>query len=149
MDGLIDLTAAEESTLPNQSASCGKENTTHTSTQVVGQMQKDAKESSTEEHPARWMSPQDFDACKKIIASLEDNKHCEINCCFLDRIECQYDHPSGQYKEYLSIIERPMDLRTLSDFLQDGYYSGKEDFYADAKMIFENEILLSEVAPDL
>ena len=46
--------------------------------------------------------------------------------------------------DYLDIIKKPMDLKTIWDKLDSGIYHGFEDFGADVSLTFENAMVYNE-----
>ena len=85
------------------------------------------------------MSPEDLQICNEIHAGLTSKERNKINYLFLEPVDVSFHH------DYLSIISRPMDLRTLKENLdRGGIYSSKEEFCNDASLIFENAILYNK-----
>ena len=78
------------------------------------------------------MTEQDLAICREIHASMTSKKRNRNNHLFLEPID------TAEYPNYLTIVNRPMDLQTLKENLNDGSYSTREEFYFDAKLIFDN-----------
>ncbi|KAK1745258.1 bromodomain-containing protein [Skeletonema marinoi] len=84
------------------------------------------------------MDPQDLANCREIHAGLMAKERNTINYLFLEPVETTY------FPEYLKVIKKPMDLRTLKENLEAGKYTAKEEFYADAQLIFDNAIAFNK-----
>lgn len=84
------------------------------------------------------MDPQDLANCREIHAGLMAKERNSINYLFLEPVETTY------FPEYLNVIKKPMDLRTLKENLEAGKYTRKEEFYADAQLIFDNAIAFNK-----
>ena len=85
------------------------------------------------------MTPQELTICREIHAGLTSKERNNINYLFLDPVDPTY------FPDYPVIVKRPMDLRTLKQNLDNGtVYATKEEFYADAKLIFDNAILFNK-----
>jgi len=84
------------------------------------------------------MDPQDLANCREIHAGLMAKERNSINYLFLEPVETTY------FPEYLNVIKKPMDLRTLKENLEAGKYARKEEFYADAQLIFDNAITFNK-----
>ncbi|KAL7542395.1 hypothetical protein ACHAXR_011744 [Thalassiosira sp. AJA248-18] len=84
------------------------------------------------------MPPQELAICREILAGLTAKERNGINYLFLEPVDHAF------FPTYLSIVKRPMDLGTLATNLENGIYQDKEEFYSDAKMIFENAILFNK-----
>lgn len=84
------------------------------------------------------MDPQDLASCREIHAGLMAKERNSINYLFLEPVETTY------FPEYLNVIKKPMDLRTLKENLEAGKYTRKEEFYADAQLIFDNAIAFNK-----
>jgi len=80
------------------------------------------------------MTPQELAICREIHNGLTSQERNNVNYLFLDPVD------TSIFTDYLQIIEKPMDLRTLKENLDGGAYSTKEAFYADARLIFDNAI---------
>jgi len=78
------------------------------------------------------MTEQDLAICREIHASMTSKKRRRNNHLFLEPVD------TAEYPDYLTIVNRPMDLQTLMDNLDNGSYSTREEFYIDAKLIFDN-----------
>jgi vacuolar protein-sorting-associated protein 4 len=78
------------------------------------------------------MTMQDLAVCREIHASMTSKKRRRNNHLFLEPVD------TAEYPDYLTIVNRPMDLQTLMDNLDNGSYSTREEFYFDAKLIFNN-----------
>ena len=88
------------------------------------------------------MTPEELTICREIHAGLTSRERSSISYLFLEPVD-----PTN-YPTYLSIVKRPMDLRTLSRNLENGTYSTKEEFYVDARLIFDNAILFNKDVPE-
>ncbi len=84
------------------------------------------------------MDPQDLANCREIHAGLMAKERNSINYLFLEPVETTY------FPEYLNVVKKPMDLRTLKENLEAGKYVRKEEFYADAQLIFDNAIAFNK-----
>ena len=85
------------------------------------------------------MTPQELTICREIHTGLTSKERNNINYLFLDPVDPTY------FPDYPVIVKRPMDLRTLKQNLDNGtVYATKEEFYADAKLIFDNAILFNK-----
>ena len=85
------------------------------------------------------MTPQELTICREIHAGLTSKERNNINYLFLHPVDPTY------FPDYPVIVKRPMDLRTLKQNLDNGtVYATKEEFYADAKLIFDNAILFNK-----
>ena len=85
------------------------------------------------------MTPQELTICREIHAGLTSKERNNINYLFLDPVDATY------FPDYPVIVKRPMDLRTLKQNLDNGtVYTTKEEFYADAKLVFDNAILFNK-----
>lgn len=84
------------------------------------------------------MNPQDLANCREIHAGLMAKERNSINYLFLEPVETTY------FPEYLNVVKKPMDLRTLKENLEAGKYTTKEEFYADAQLIFDNAIAFNK-----
>jgi hypothetical protein len=84
------------------------------------------------------MTPQDLAICREVHAGMTSKERNNINYLFLEPVDATF------FEDYLVVVKRPMDLRTLKENLEDGsYYSTREDFYRDAKLIFDNAVLFN------
>jgi len=88
------------------------------------------------------MSPEDLKVCRAILAGLVSKERSKINFLFLEPVEFSY------FPDYLTIIKRPMDLRTLGENLESGLYSDRGEFYSDAQLIFDNAVLFNKGRSD-
>eukprot|EP00581_Thalassiosira_minuscula_P010553 CAMPEP_0183712840 /NCGR_PEP_ID=MMETSP0737-20130205/7896_1 /TAXON_ID=385413 /ORGANISM="Thalassiosira miniscula, Strain CCMP1093" /LENGTH=752 /DNA_ID=CAMNT_0025941553 /DNA_START=130 /DNA_END=2385 /DNA_ORIENTATION=+ len=88
------------------------------------------------------MTPQELSICREIHAGLTSPERNNLNYIFLEPVDASY------FPTYLSIVKRPMDLRTLKENLEKGTYATKEDFYVDAKLIFDNAVLFNKDRED-
>eukprot|EP00571_Detonula_confervacea_P006186 CAMPEP_0172316206 /NCGR_PEP_ID=MMETSP1058-20130122/27507_1 /TAXON_ID=83371 /ORGANISM="Detonula confervacea, Strain CCMP 353" /LENGTH=1200 /DNA_ID=CAMNT_0013030463 /DNA_START=35 /DNA_END=3637 /DNA_ORIENTATION=+ len=84
------------------------------------------------------MTPQELSICREIHAGLTSNERGNINYLFLSPVDTTH------FPDYPVIIKRPMDLQTLKEHLENGTYAKKEEFYADAKLIFDNALLFNK-----
>jgi hypothetical protein len=80
------------------------------------------------------MTPEDLQICREVHAGLTSNDRGTINYLFMDPVDLQH------FTDYTSLVARPMDLRTLSENLESGQYATREEFYADAQLIFDNGV---------
>jgi hypothetical protein len=80
------------------------------------------------------MDPQDLADCREIHAGLMAKERNNINYLFLEPVDTTY------FPDYLTVIRKPMDLRTLKENLDGGTYTTKEEFYTDTQLIFDNAI---------
>lgn len=76
--------------------------------------------------------------CREIHAGMTSKERNKINYLFLEPVDPNF------FPDYLKIVKRPMDLRTLKEHLDKGTYAKKEEFYADAKLIFDNAVLFNK-----
>ena len=84
------------------------------------------------------MTPQDLAICREVHAGMTSKERNNINYLFLEPVDATF------FEDYLVVVKRPMDLRTLKENLEDGsYYSTREEFYRDAKLIFDNAVLFN------
>ncbi len=81
------------------------------------------------------MAQQDLAICLEVHGCMTSKKLNRINFPFLEPV----DHT--MYSDYLVVVKRPMDLRTLKESLVSGFYSTEEEFYTDAKLIFDNAVV--------
>jgi len=84
------------------------------------------------------MTPQDLAICKEVHAGMIAKQRSSINYLFLEPVDL------ATYSDYLGIVDHPMDLRTLRENIENGSYATREEFYADAKLIFDNAVLFNE-----
>lgn len=84
------------------------------------------------------MTPQDLAICKEVHAGMIAKQRSSINYLFLEPVDL------ATYSDYLGIVDHPMDLRTLKENIENGSYATREEFYADAKLIFDNAVLFNE-----
>ena len=84
------------------------------------------------------MNPHDLASCREIHAGLMAKERNSINYLFLEPVETTY------FPEYLNVIKKPMDLRTLKENLEAGKYMTKEEFYTDTQLIFDNAIAFNK-----
>jgi len=84
------------------------------------------------------ITPQELTICREIHAGLTSRERSNFNYIFLEPVDASY------FPTYLSTVKRPMDLRTLKEHLENGIYANKEEFYADAKLIFDNAVLFNK-----
>ncbi|VEU40194.1 unnamed protein product [Pseudo-nitzschia multistriata] len=80
------------------------------------------------------MTQQDMDLCKGLIKSLKSGKYSNFNALFLNPFDLS--HTPG----YLDVCGRVMDLSTLSQNIENGFYSSRNQVYEDCNLIFENAI---------
>ena len=78
------------------------------------------------------MSASDLEACRKTLALLKSDKHKDKNLVFMDPVD------TNIFTTYLDVVEKPMDLTTLGENLENGVYKTRQDFFSDAKTIFKN-----------
>lgn len=78
------------------------------------------------------MSPSDLELCRNALSVLKSDKHKDKNYIFMEPVDPTY-HPT-----YFDVIKRPMDLGTLGTNLENGLYKNRNEFFADAKLIFQN-----------
>jgi len=84
------------------------------------------------------MTPQDLSICEEVHAGMIAKQRSSINYLFLEPVDL------ATYSDYLGIVDHPMDLRTLKEIIENGSYTTREEFYADAKLIFDNAVLFNE-----
>jgi hypothetical protein len=80
------------------------------------------------------MTPEDLQTCRTILSSLISPDRENINYLFLEPVDPTY------FTDYLTIVKKPMDLRTLGENLEAEKYENREEFYNDANLIWENAI---------
>ncbi|KAL3788964.1 hypothetical protein ACHAW5_005620 [Stephanodiscus triporus] len=100
--------------------------------------QQDASVQACDEDFRKAIAPQDLAFCREIHAGMTSKKLNDINYLFLEPVNY------ALYSDYLDIVEYPMDLRTLKENLEGGRYSTRDEFYSDAKMIFDNAVLFNK-----
>ena len=88
------------------------------------------------------MEPQDLSNCREIHQGLMAKERNSINYLFLEPVDPTY------FPDYLNVIKKPMDLRTLKENLEGGKYTTKEEFYADTQLIFDNAITFNKGRDD-
>jgi hypothetical protein len=84
------------------------------------------------------MTPEDLAICREIHAGMTSKERNNINYLFLEPVDHAF------FPDYLTVVKRPMDLRTLKENLEGGSYSTREEFYSDAKLIFDNAVLFNK-----
>ena len=84
------------------------------------------------------MSLQDLAICREVHAGMTSKERNNINYLFLEPVDHAF------FQDYLVVVKRPMDLRTLKENLEGGNYSTREEFYSDAKLIFDNAVLFNK-----
>jgi ATP-dependent 26S proteasome regulatory subunit len=84
------------------------------------------------------MTPQDLAIYEEVHAGMIAKQRSSINYLFLEPVDL------ATYSDYLGIVDHPMDLRTLKENIENGSYATMEEFYADAKLIFDNAVLFNE-----
>mmetsp|Transcript_33301 Transcript_33301/g.80531 ORF Transcript_33301/g.80531 Transcript_33301/m.80531 type:complete len:834 (+) Transcript_33301:265-2766(+) len=84
------------------------------------------------------LAPHDLSICREIHAGLVSKERNSINYLFLEPVDPIY------FPTYPSIVKHPMDLRTLKENIENDVYTEKEEFYADAKLIFDNAVLFNK-----
>jgi hypothetical protein len=84
------------------------------------------------------MTPQDLAICREVHAGMTSKERNNINYLFLEPVDATF------FQDYLVVVKRPMDLRTLKENLEGGSYSTREEFYSDAKLIFDNAVLFNK-----
>ena len=92
--------------------------------------------------PTRKISPEDLKVCRAVHADLISKERSKINYLFLEPVDVSF------FPDYLKLIQRPMDLKTLGENLENGVYMSRNEFYADTQMIFENAILFNKDRAD-
>ena len=80
------------------------------------------------------MTPLDTEVCKSLLKVLKSGKNSKFNALFLNPFDLK-DTPG-----YLDICGRAMDLSTLSQNIENGIYSNRNQVYNDCNLIFENAI---------
>lgn len=80
------------------------------------------------------MSPLDVEICRSFIKTLQAEKNRNYNSVFLHPFDL------NQVPGYLDVCPKAMDMSTLTNNLNDGLYSNREEFLEDCFMIFENAI---------
>ena len=84
------------------------------------------------------MTPQDIEICREVHAGMTSKERNNINYLFLEPVDFVH------FAEYLTVVKRPMDLRTLKENLEKGEYTTRDEFYTDAKLIFDNAVLFNK-----
>jgi hypothetical protein len=80
------------------------------------------------------MTPLDTEVCKSLLKVLKSGKNSKFNALFLNPFDLK-DTPG-----YLDICGRVMDLSSLSQNIENGVYSNRNQVYNDCNLIFENAI---------
>jgi len=78
------------------------------------------------------MSAFDLQACRHALSALKSEKHKNNNYIFMEPVD------TNIFTTYLNVVQRPMDLRTLGENLERGFYKTRQEFFNDAKTIFKN-----------
>jgi len=84
------------------------------------------------------MIPQDLEICREVHAGMTSKERNNINYLFLEPVDFVH------FAEYITVVKRPMDLRTLKENLEKGTYNTRDEFYIDAKLIFDNAVLFNK-----
>mmetsp|Transcript_37025 Transcript_37025/g.44237 ORF Transcript_37025/g.44237 Transcript_37025/m.44237 type:complete len:210 (+) Transcript_37025:25-654(+) len=77
------------------------------------------------------MSKIDFQICRDVMTALTSKK-IKKNYLFLEPINLL------EFPTYITLVKRPMDLGTVTNYLNDDFYSTKEACFADAALCFDN-----------
>ncbi len=80
------------------------------------------------------MNPEDAELCRNAVRNLTQEKYSANNLLFLDPFDLK------EVPGYMDKVEKVMDLSTLSNNLEEGHYSNRNDFFHDANRIFTNAI---------
>jgi hypothetical protein len=78
------------------------------------------------------MSPEDLELCRHGLSVFKSDTHKNKNYMFMEPVDITF------VPTYLDIIKKPMDLGTLGANLENGQYTDRREFFADAKLIFQN-----------
>merc|ERR1711862_283136 len=88
------------------------------------------------------MSTVDLMICKEVHAGLAARERNHISYLFLQPVDLKF------VPDYLSVVAKPMDLTTLKSNLDRGLYKTKEEFYADAQLIWDNAMQYNTGRPE-
>ena len=80
------------------------------------------------------MSAEDVEICRSAVKTLKSDKYKDKNYLFLEPFDL------NQTPGYMDVVEKVMDLSTLSNNLEAGLYPNRQAFFQDASVIFENAI---------
>ena len=80
------------------------------------------------------MNPEDAELCRNAVRNLTQEKYSANNLLFLDPFDLK------EVPGHMDKVEKVMDLSTLSNNLEEGHYSNRNDFFHDANRIFTNAI---------
>jgi endonuclease III len=80
------------------------------------------------------MKPGDEQLCRNAITELTSTKNMKVNYIFLE------PHNLGDTPGYSEVVQKAMDLSTLSKNLEAGEYSNRNQFFDDADLIFHNAL---------
>jgi endonuclease III len=84
------------------------------------------------------MKKKDVELCRSTVRKLSSTTCNDKIYLFLKPVDFQ---TAPGYRE---LVKTPMDLATLSQNLEEGRYKSRSDFFADARLIFENAIVYNE-----
>jgi endonuclease III len=88
------------------------------------------------------MNPKDAQLCRNAVRNLTQGKYAANNHLFLDPFDLK------EVPGYMEKVEKVMDLSTLSNNLEEGHYSNRNDFFHDANRIFTNAIAYHQTQED-
>ncbi len=84
------------------------------------------------------MTLQDLNICREVHTGMTSREWNNINYLFLEPVDHTF------FEDYLIVVKQPMDLRTLKENLEGRSYSTREEFYSNAKMIFNTAVLFNK-----